>query len=219
MLKGLDRFDHWSLARSGLRKLLFSLFSLGRDEKPSSSQEGVLAHRTQFAHWFAQFQVPLLEFLYGMTHDREWAADLVQETFLKAYQSARALSSITYPQAWLYRIATNTAISALRRHRQFDWMPFEASEEATLLTLLPLPVWPMEDFTTRVAERDAVWQILAELPIRWRAILLLQTVAEMSVRDIATQMQISEANARKTLFRAKERFRELHRQREGENRS
>jgi RNA polymerase sigma-70 factor, ECF subfamily len=154
-----------------------------------------------------------------MTHDREWAADLVQETFLKAYQSTRSPASITYPQAWLYRIASNIALNALQRQRRFHWVPLETSNESSLEMPLSSPFLPMEDFTVSVAERDAVWQVLVELPARWRAVLLLQTVAEMSVHDIARHLQLSEANIRKILFRAKERFRILHLQKEGETRS
>jgi DNA-directed RNA polymerase specialized sigma24 family protein len=62
-----------------------------------------------------------------------------------------------------------------------------------------------------VAERDAIWTVLAELPPRWRAVLLLQTTAGFEVWEIAALLQRSEANVRKCLFRAKERFRALYR--------
>src|SRR5262249_20624817 len=64
------------------------------------------AERAQFEDLFARFHLPLLDFLYGMTRDREVAADLAQETFLRAYAARSSLDSIAYPQAWLYRIAT-----------------------------------------------------------------------------------------------------------------
>jgi RNA polymerase sigma factor (sigma-70 family) len=66
------------------------------------------------------------------------------------------------------------------------------------------------DLAADVAERDAVWTVLAELPPRWRAVLLLQTVAGFEVREVASLLQLSEANVRKSLFRAKERFRTLY---------
>ena len=67
-----------------------------------------------------------------------------------------------------------------------------------------------------VAERDAVWTVLAELPPRWRAILLLQTTAGFEVRETAALLRLSEANVRKVLFRAKERFRTLYQEMDAE---
>ena len=69
---------------------------------------------------------------------------------------------------------------------------------------------PGQDVAATVAERDAVWRVLAALPPRWRAVLLLQTTGGFEVREIAAQLGISEGNVRKLLFRAKERFRQIY---------
>lgn len=176
----------------------------------SSEQQGY------FEQWFARYQMPLLDYLYGMTRDREWAADLVQETFLHAYRAAgRDPAEIEHPQAWLYRIATNTALAALRRKRRFAWLSLsvvapEAGASSSDRWRRPEPEIAAlhgPDVAATVAERDAVWGVLAELPPRWRAVLLLQATAGFEVREIAAELGISEANARKILFRAKERFR------------
>ena len=180
------------------------------------SLSGTSAQR-HFEQWFARYQPPLLDYLYGMTRDREWAADLVQETFLQAYSAAgRDPTAIAHPQAWLYRIATNAALSALRRKRRFSWLPLSVVEPE--VGAGNSDRWPRpeladqsgQDLAASVAERDAVWTVLAELPPRWRAVLLLQTVGGFEVREIAAELGISEANTRKLLFRAKERFRQVY---------
>ncbi|MEO7000912.1 MAG: RNA polymerase sigma factor [Ktedonobacterales bacterium] len=181
--------------------------------RPSAS--GV--HRQQFEALFARYQQPLLDYLYGMTRDREWAADLVQETFLRAYAAAPDLAAITYPQAWLYRIATNLALSALRRRKRFSWLTLNALEPGDAGSsdrhrLPPQAQIPHEDMAATVVERDAVWQVLAELPPRWRSVLLLHTTSGFAVSEVAESLNLSEANVRKILFRAKERFRVLHAQ-------
>lgn len=179
----------------------------------------ISAQQGHFQQWFARYQLPLLEYLYGMTRDREWAADLVQETFLHAYSAAgRDPTAIEHPQAWLYRIATNAALSALRRKRRFSFLPLSMVEPDAGARVSPASRWQRpevaeprgQDVAAMVAERDAVWTVLAELPPRWRAVLLLQTTGGFEVREIAAQLSISEANTRKILFRAKERFRQIH---------
>lgn len=167
--------------------------------------------------WFGDYQRPILEYLYGMTRDREWAADLTQETFLRAYAaSERDATAIDNPQAWLYRIATNVALSALRRNQRFAWLPLSAIELEEAGGAGDSGRWRVdvaathsEDIAATVVERDAVWRALAETPARWRAALLMQTVGGFTPREIAGQLGVSEANARKMLYRAKERFRQI----------
>jgi RNA polymerase sigma-70 factor (ECF subfamily) len=200
------------------------LLTIGRDgerSRPAArpATEQADARQAQFERWFAQYRLPLLDYLYGMTRDREWAADLVQEAFLRAYAASGDPDAIGQPRAWLYRIATNTALTALRRRKRFTWLPLAVVEpqpgaSSSDRWMRPgasvMPVMPSHDFVVGVAERDAVWRTLAELPPRWRSVLILHATAGFEVGEIAAQLGLSEANVRKILFRAKERFRELH---------
>jgi RNA polymerase sigma-70 factor (ECF subfamily) len=172
-----------------------------------------------FSDLFAHYHPVLLDYLYGMTRDRELAADLAQDTFERAFAASPDLVGIAQPRAWLYRIATHVALNAIRRGRHFEWLPLsrvapEGDEEAarawSALPPVEVPQAP-GNLAADVAEHDAVWTVLAELPPRWRAVLLLQTVAGFEVREVAVLLQLSEANVRKSLFRAKERFRALYR--------
>lgn len=188
-----------------------------RRAAPSLLHAAPSVQRSQFEAWFAQYHLPLLEYLYGMMRDREWAADLVQETFLQAYSAAGCdPTAIAHPQAWLYRIATNAALSALRRTRRLRWLPLsivepEAGASSSDRWRRPdVADLASQDIAATVAERDAVWYVLAALPPRWRAVLLLQTTGGFEVREIAAQLGISEGNVRKLLFRAKERFRQIY---------
>ena len=205
------------------------LLSIGRDGERSRpearpSGERADARQAQFERWFAQYRLPLLDYLYAMTRDREWAADLVQEAFLRAYAASSDPDAIGQPRAWLYRIATNTALTALRRRKRFTWLPLTAVEphpgasSSDRWTRPEAPTLLSQDFAVGVAERDAVWRTLAELPPRWRSVLLLQATAGFEVSEIAAQLGLSEANVRKILFRAKERFRELHARNEANER-
>jgi RNA polymerase sigma-70 factor (ECF subfamily) len=162
----------------------------------------------------------LLNYLFGMTRDRELAADLAQDTFMHAWAAAPDLAGITQPRAWLYRIATHAALNAVRHRRHIEWLPLsrvepEAGGQAAeaWAGLPPVELPPVGgDLATGVAERDAIWTVLAELPPRWRAVLLLQVAAGFEAREIAVLLHLSEANVRKCVFRARERFRALYRQ-------
>src|SRR5689334_306010 len=68
-----------------------------------------------FGEIFDQYQTPLVNYLYRVVGDWELAADLAQDTFLKAYQALPRTDEPLQLGPWLYRIATNTALDALRR--------------------------------------------------------------------------------------------------------
>ena len=171
-----------------------------------------------FEQLFARYHRPLLDYLYGMTRDRALAEDLVQETFLRALAAGTKLPGVAYPQAWLYRIATNVALDSNRRKRHFNALPLYrvepeagASDAGSWSGTRSLPpTMRQDDIAVSIAERDCVWQVLAELPPRWRAVLLLETTAGFGPRDIATLLHLEEGNVRKMLFRAKERFRTIY---------
>lgn len=171
-----------------------------------------------FEDLFRRHSASLFEYLCGMTRDRELASDLVQDTFVRAYAARVDVASVAYPQAWLFRIATNLALTAAKRRGHFDWLPLESVEPQAGLgnsgqwRVPPELLQRSHDLAATVVERDAVWQVLAELPPRWRAVLLLQTTGGLSVSDIASLLGLSHANVRKVLFRAKERFRSTYRQ-------
>ncbi|HEV2235613.1 MAG TPA: RNA polymerase sigma factor [Ktedonobacterales bacterium] len=176
-----------------------------------------------FIDLFARYHLPLIDYLYGMTRDRELATDLAQDTFERAWATAPDLAGIAQPRAWLYRIATHVALNAARHRRRFEWLPLSRVEPeaggqvADTWALLPRVQLPQvtRDLAVSVAERDAIWTALADLPARWRAVLLLQAAAGFEVHEIATLLHLSEANVRKCHFRAKERFRALYRQLDG----
>src|SRR5262249_39413441 len=92
-------------------------------DAPQGSGTKATGESPAFIDLFARYQLLLLDYLYGMTRDRELAADLVQDTFMRAWVAAPDLSGILQPRAWLYRIATHIALDAIRHRGLFDWLP------------------------------------------------------------------------------------------------
>jgi RNA polymerase sigma-70 factor (ECF subfamily) len=73
--------------------------------------------------WFGEYHVSLQRYLLRLLGDPERAADLLQDTFVRAMAVVRVDAPPDEPQAWLYRIATNLAYNALRRQRRRQWLP------------------------------------------------------------------------------------------------
>jgi RNA polymerase sigma-70 factor (ECF subfamily) len=138
-------------------------------------------------------------YLLGMVGDAEQAQDLTQDTFLKAYKALPRTPDPVLP-AWLYRIATNTALDALRHRRRLTWLPFAPGDEERWAA-------PGADLPTRCAEREAIQTALTRLTPPQRACLLLRARDGLSIDEIARALGLSPANVKVTLSRAKERFR------------
>ena len=90
----------------------------------SGDQTGTSAIRTdesdeELAQRFERDAMPLLDQLYGaalrMTRNPADAEDLVQETYIKAFQGFRSYKPGTNLKAWLYRILTNAYINSYRK--------------------------------------------------------------------------------------------------------
>ncbi|HET9111480.1 MAG TPA: RNA polymerase sigma factor [Ktedonobacterales bacterium] len=147
-----------------------------------------------------EHQRAILNYLWRMLGDEQSAYDLTQEVFVRAWQRFEAVRGYTAPRAWLFRVATNLAISALRGRRPLS-----------SVDLLPAEQQPaMSDPAWRVVERDHVRAALDALAPRRRAALTLREVYGLSCAEIARALGISEAATRMTLSRAREQFREAY---------
>jgi RNA polymerase sigma-70 factor (ECF subfamily) len=153
------------------------------------------------ASLFDQYQPALFGYLCRLVGAREWAEELTQETYLRAFSARDRLPEVENRRAWLYRIATNVALNALKRQRRFAWLPWQGGANDPVLE---------RNVAERVAERNSVEKALAALPADYRAPLLLYTHYGFSVREIAEALNLREGAVKTRLYRAREMFRQAY---------
>ncbi|USV56232.1 RNA polymerase sigma factor [Aeromonas encheleia] len=71
---------------------------------------------------------PLYGMLYGLLKDKQWAADILQEGFLKIWHGQSAYP-VDYPWAWLCQCMRNLAIDALRTRARQGEVPWDEGAE------------------------------------------------------------------------------------------
>ncbi len=148
------------------------------------------------AQWFEAYQAPLFRYLVRLVGNEERAADLLQDTFVRALR-AQGKPMPDNPSAWLYRIATNLAYDALRRRRRLRWLPFRGDEQAPA-------------FEGSVGTAQSVRHCLAGLRPAEAEALLLYEYAGLNCVEIAA-LQDEEASAvRMRISRARSKFRNLY---------
>jgi RNA polymerase sigma-70 factor (ECF subfamily) len=149
---------------------------------------------------FERYHEEIYGYLCSVLRDPAWAEDLAQETFVRALQARRRLPEVRNPRAWLYRVATNAALNALRRRRRFAWLPWRASD-------VPHHA---PDVADQVAGHHELEAALGSLAPAYRASLLLYAQFGLSPAEVAEALGLSLAAARKRIYRATEMFRRAY---------
>ncbi len=145
---------------------------------------------------FERYHEEIYAYLCGMVREQAWAEDLAQEAFLRVLQARGRLAEVRNHRAWLYRVATHVALNALKRRRRFAWLPWRASDGC------------LPDVAEQVGQESALEVALASLPPGYRAPLLLYAQYGLTTAEVAQALGLSEAAARKRIYRATMMFRQ-----------
>jgi RNA polymerase sigma-70 factor, ECF subfamily len=149
-----------------------------------------------FEQLYERYHAPILNYLHRMVGDRTVAEDLAQDSFVKAYKALPQTRPGLAFKAWLYRIATNTAISHARRKKIVKWIPFTPGQDHAT----------DESVEGSVTRRYDVEKTLAKLPPHYAAVLLLRHYQGLSVAETAEALDITETACKLRLFRARKAF-------------
>jgi RNA polymerase sigma-70 factor (ECF subfamily) len=160
-------------------------------------------------------------------HDSSAAEDVVQEVFLRVWTHAAQWNGRGTFQAWLFRIATNLALNALRtirRRRQQSLEipsdPLDEDDESSVPSWMVDHSLPEPDSILELGERSKLFQQLVDgLPAEKRAVFRLIYDAEMQTRQVAETLGIPEGTVKSRLHYATRRLAQQWRdlQQEGED--
>lgn len=157
-----------------------------------------------FEAFFRAHEREIFGYLWHITGEEQASYDIAQETFVRAWQRFEQVRRYEQPRAWLFRVATNLA-SNHRRNRS-------VRDAAT--TRLSAGTYATGDPAAKIVESEAVRAALDALPVKQRGALILRIVYGLSFGELAHALDSSEAAAKMTLSRARERFRALYIQEE-----
>jgi RNA polymerase sigma-70 factor (ECF subfamily) len=177
----------------------------------------------EFVRLTDPFRRELLTYCYRMLGSVQDAEDLVQETYLRAWRSYQGFEGRASLRTWLYRIATNACLNALRhgsrrvlpaglggpvtdptavgpRDPEIPWLEPIADEQAD----------PAAIVAGRAGLRLALIAALQHLPVRQRTVLILRDVLAWPAEEAAEVLGISPAAVHSTLQRARARLDRLN---------
>jgi RNA polymerase sigma-70 factor (ECF subfamily) len=156
--------------------------------------------RAQIEQLYAAHHQEIYSYLSRMLRNDELAADLTQETFVKAFRAFDTLTDPARARAWLYQIAGRTALDELRRQRIVRFIPWTGESRGVGASA--------EDLALHGRLSAEMERALASVPARQREALLLGEVGELTGLELADALGVSHDAARALLTRARESLRQ-----------
>lgn len=169
-----------------------------------------------FRTLFDRFYWPLFRFFEHRGFSTEECQDLIQETFLRVYRGIEAFRGEARWEHWLFRIAANTAIKALRHRaaakragRDVPWEGEELGDSSPTAAVgsprgAEAPV-PLRELLGKEM-RELLGQAIEGLPGQMRRCVRLRVFQDLDYGEIAEILQISPSTVKVQLFKARKRL-------------
>ena len=153
--------------------------------------------RAAYAELFGRYQAPIWSFLVRRTGDTEAASELFQEAFLRVWRSAATWHPDQRFKPWVFRVASNVCRDRHRsQQREVETVEIDVERSGPTRSHDPIATVDLE-------------RALATLPDNLREAFLLGAVHGLDHNEVATVLDITPANARARISRARARLRDV----------
>ena len=149
----------------------------------------------------------LYNFAQWLTQDRAAAEDLVQETYMKALRGFSSFQPGTNFRAWMYKILRNTFLTAQTGLKVHATESFDSDDDENPTE--PVVTETPESVLLARAQQETIQKALERLPVKFREIILLCDLEEMSYQEIGETIGIPMGTVMSRLSRARKAMREL----------
>lgn len=153
-----------------------------------------------YAVVMARYETKLLRYVVYLIHDEAAAADIVQDTFIKAYRNLRSYNSHYKFSSWIYRIAHNETMNALRRQKHLSSADIEEVPEASYDPNLA------EQIDANILQDD-VQACLSELEPKYREVVQLIYFEQLKYDEASDILHVPPSTVGVWLNRAKAKLR------------
>lgn len=153
-----------------------------------------------FEHLVRRWQQKLLLFVVRIVSDEQAGQDAVQEAFISLYKTIDRVDTKKKFSSYLYAIARNIAISALRARK-----PTASIDESTIGT----DDTSMDEGLVSQEARGRVTKAVAKLEKKYRQVIELYYFRDLSYEEIAKTLRLPLNTVRTHLSRAKQKLRDI----------
>jgi RNA polymerase sigma-70 factor, ECF subfamily len=143
---------------------------------------------------------------YAVLRRHHEAEDATQETFLRVLRYSSKLAAVEDPKTWLASIAWRVAVDRSRRNGHAAEIPLVGPDK-TVPEVVSSET-PADQTIQETQVGALIGRLIAGLPEKLRAPLLLSAIEEMTPREVAAALNINEAAVRSRVFRARQMLKE-----------
>lgn len=180
--------------------------------------DGVLVQRAQSGDHSAfdllvdRYSTLLRRLIRQLVQDEDLAQDVLQHVFLQLYRSLPTLRVGGTLKGWLCQVARHRCFDELRRKRPVffsEIVPEADGDKGVFLTRLPDPDLQPEEQLEQDGLRELLLEAIETLPSRYRAVVLLRYVSQLSFCEIGQALGIPDSTAKTYFHRARKPLRAL----------
>ncbi len=166
-----------------------------------------------FTEMVRRYQDQVISIIHGIVGDREEAREVAQEVFIAVFKYIDSFRGDAKFSTWLFRIASNRAKNrikylARRNHRQHQGLD-DTRESRIESNPAGGGADPRPDESAQGRElADLVQEGLEELAPKYREIIVLRDVEDLSYADIAETLDVAEGTVKSRLYRARSKLKD-----------
>lgn len=149
-----------------------------------------------FNQKYKMYKHMIFRVCYGILNSIEDSEEATQDTFIKFYKSNKAFPTQIDEQRYIVRIAINASKDVLRKRKN----TYELHENVVI-----------KEIKQNNKEMEYLLQIIDKLKPKYKVIITLKYIEEMSTKEISSILNISEAAVRKRQQRAIEQLKQIER--------
>jgi RNA polymerase sigma-70 factor, ECF subfamily len=147
----------------------------------------------------------------NILHSREDTEDILQETFIKVMHGLETFEGRSSLSTWIYRIAVNEALMLIRKRKGIEVsIDADSDDEEGIATPREIVDWcclPEEEFVSGEL-RSVMDKAIEQLPDKLRVVFVLRDMQDLSIRETASSLDLTESAVKTRLLRARLMLRE-----------
>jgi RNA polymerase sigma-70 factor, ECF subfamily len=166
--------------------------------------------RNEFARLVEAFTNPIYRLAINMLGSEQDAEDVLQETFIKVFKSVKTFEERSSLSTWVYRIAVNEALMLLRKSKVQMTSLDDPDDDENLEEPKEISDWccqPEKTFMTAEVQAQ-LEKAIRLLPDKLRLVFILRDMEDLSIKDTAAALNITEMSVKTRLLRARLKLRE-----------
>lgn len=167
--------------------------------------------RVEFARMVDAYSGPIYRLGLKMLGNSQDAEDILQNTFLNALMHLPGFEGRSSISTWLYRIASNEALMLIRRKKpgiNIEDMQTEDSDDGLMPEIfMDWSILPEHELLTEEGKK-AIDEAIEKLPETLRMVFILRDIEDVSIKETAEILNLTETNVKTRLLRARMYLRE-----------